>query len=127
MEDLFKDHHVALFCVNLGALILGLPLSLNVLRHLKGGLLNCAQSKFFHSIHRFFQVATNKSGRGVLRLLLIQQQINLICIPAICLQLLLFANPSINVPQVICLSIEIMHMIVTLNRVLGDTIVALGR
>ena len=81
----------------------------------------------FEIIYIIFQVATNKSGRGVLRLLLIQQQLNLICIPAICLQLMLFANPSIRVPQMICLSIEIMHVIVTVNRILSDNAVALGR
>ena len=38
MEDLFKDHNVALFCVILCSLMLGLPLAWNVLSHLKVGL-----------------------------------------------------------------------------------------
>ena len=35
MEVLFRDHHVALFCVSLGSLILGLPLAWNALWHLQ--------------------------------------------------------------------------------------------
>ena len=37
MKALFRDHHVALFCVCLCSLILGLPLVWNVLWHLKEG------------------------------------------------------------------------------------------
>ena len=35
MEELIRDHHVALFCVCLGSLILGLPLAWNILWHLR--------------------------------------------------------------------------------------------
>ena len=40
MEVLFKHHHVALFSVSLGSLILGLPLAWNALWHLQERLSN---------------------------------------------------------------------------------------
>ena len=80
-----------------------------------------------NNLGNLFQVATNQSGRGVLRLLRIQQQINLICVPAMCLQLALFANNPNHVPQWLCLSDQIMWTIVTLNRIISDTVLALGR
>ena len=40
MEDLFKEHNVALLCVSLVSLVFGLPLASNVLWHLKAGLSN---------------------------------------------------------------------------------------
>ena len=80
-----------------------------------------------NNLCNLFQVATNQSGRGVLRLLRIQQQINLICVPAMCLQLALFANNPNHVPQWLCLSDQIMWTIVTLNRIISDTVLALGR
>ena len=40
MEDLFKEHNVALLCIILGSLVFGLPLAGNVLWHLKAGLSN---------------------------------------------------------------------------------------
>ena len=35
MEGLFREHHLAIFCVILGFLISGIPLVWNVLWHLK--------------------------------------------------------------------------------------------
>ena len=40
MEDLFKEHNLALLCIILGSLVFGLPLAWNVLWHLKVGLSN---------------------------------------------------------------------------------------
>ena len=74
-----------------------------------------------------FQVATNAKGRGVLRLLLVQQQINLLCIPALCLQLFAMVNSSQQQPRVLCLILEILYNIVTVNRVVSDMAVSLGR
>ena len=129
MEDLFKEHNVALLCIILGSLVLGFPLSLNVLWHLKAGLSNDKVILFFLYIklYHLIQVATNQSGRGVLRLLLIQQQINMICVPAMCLQIFLFANLPIHTPQWLCMFDGIMWTIVALNRIISDAVVAVGR
>ena len=129
MEDLSMEHNVALLCIILGSLVLGFPLSLNVLWHLKAGLSNDKVILFFLYIklYHLIQVATNQSGRGVLRLLLIQHQINMICVPAMCLQIFLLANLPIHTPQWLCLFNEIMWTIVALNRIMNDAVVALGR
>ena len=155
MEVLFRDHYFALFSVHLGSLILGLPLAWNVLWHLKERFSNCKWSKYwylvsflseilwvhryfilimsivwtyiFHKITFAFQIASNARGRGVLRILLIQQQINLFCIPALCLQLIVLAYPSRNMPPLPCLILEIMFMIVASNHTVCDLAVALGR
>ena len=74
-----------------------------------------------------FQIATGASGRGVLRLLLIQQQINLLCIPAICLQLYIVAFPSAILPSFLCLILEVLLLIVSTNGTIGHITVALGR
>ena len=74
-----------------------------------------------------FQIATGARGRGVLRLLLIQQQINLFCIPAICLQLYIVAFPSVSLPPLLCFILEVLLLIVATNGTMGHITVALGR
>ena len=74
-----------------------------------------------------FQVASGARGRGVLRLLLVQQQIILFCIPAICLQLYIVVYPSAILPILPCLTLEILLMMVTTNGTIGHLTVALGR
>ena len=71
------------------------------------------------------QIATGARGRGVLRLLLIQQQIKLLCIPAICLQLYIVAFPSASLPPLLCLILEVLLLIE--NDTIGHITVALGR
>ena len=63
----------------------------------------------------------------MLRLLLIHQQINLLCIPALCIQLLMVANPSGNLPHLFCLLLEVIYTIVATNLLVSDMAVALGR
>ena len=74
-----------------------------------------------------FQIASTAKGRGVLRLLLIKHQINLLCIPAIFIQLLIAANQSGNIPSLLCFSLEIIDMIVTVNCFYSGFLVVLGR
>ena len=75
-----------------------------------------------------FQIASSAKGRGVLRLLLIQHQINLLCIPTLCLQFLVLGYPlHIHVPPLICLLLEILVTMVTTNRTVCNLAVALGR
>ena len=81
----------------------------------------------FTLILRIFQVATSARGRVVLRLLLMKHQINLLCIPALFIQLLIAANLSGNIPSLVCFSLEIIDMIVTVNCVFGGLLVVLGR
>ena len=76
---------------------------------------------------QFLQIATNAKGRGVLRLLLYHQQINLLCIPGIFLQILIVAFPSISMPSIVCYFLEILFLIVVTNRMVSDLTVALGR
>ena len=139
MAVVFSHHCAALFGVILGSLILGLPLAWNMLWHLKGSV--CQYDSLLLDIAKFpnmqatkwsgyifaFQIATGASGRGVLRLLLIQQQINLLCIPAICLQLYIVAFPSAILPSFLCLILEVLLLIVSTNGTIGHITVALGR
>ena len=76
-----------------------------------------------------FQIATDARGRGVLRLLLIQQQTNILCIPALCLQLFIVAYPSRSIPiaMPLCLILEILFMVVSTNRIVAHLTLALGR
>ena len=66
-------------------------------------------------------------GKGVRRLLLIQQQINLLCIPAILIQLTMVANPSRGGYPLICLILEVLYTIVAISRAVSDLAVASGR
>ena len=74
-----------------------------------------------------FQIASSAKGRGVLRLLLIQHQINLLCIPTLCLELLILAYPLRYMPGLLCISLEILVHIVTTNRTVFNLAVASGR
>ena len=145
MEVVFLHHSTALLCVILGSLILGLPLAWNILWHLKESLCQwlwfpwleiChfpnkpASGVNFSLVIAYFlglQIATGARGRGVLRLLLIRQQINLLCIPAICLQLCIVAFPSASLPPLLCLILEVLLLIVSTNGTIGHITIALGR
>ena len=62
-----------------------------------------------------------------MRLLLVQQQINLLCIPGVCFKFLIIAYPLRNMPLLLCSVFEILVMVVTINRTVGDLVVVLGR
>ena len=49
-EVLLRDHHVALFSVCFGSLVLGLPLAWNVLWHLKESKLRLVDFAFIYQI-----------------------------------------------------------------------------
>ena len=67
MGQLLAQHPTALSAACAASLVLGLPLSLNMLWHLR--------------------VATNASGRGVLRLLQLHCRLNLLCTLSLTAQL----------------------------------------
>ena len=56
-----------------------------------------------------------------------KHQINLLCIPALFIQLLIAANLCGNMPSLVCFSLEIIDMIVTVNCVFSGFLVVLGR
>ena len=74
-----------------------------------------------------FQVASNAKGRGVMRLLLTQHRIDMLCIPLICIQALITANQSWIQSLPICYSFEILAKVVITNVSFSDFSVALGR
>ena len=72
-------------------------------------------------------IETTARGRVVLRLLLMKHQINLLCIPALFIQLLIASNLCVNIPSLVCFSLEIIDMIITVNCVISGFLVVLGR
>ena len=74
-----------------------------------------------------FQVATNAKGRGVLRLLLLQQQIRLFSIPGLCMQLGILAYPSWQRLSFICVSYEVVTYVVTFHHLISSIAIASGR
>ena len=74
-----------------------------------------------------FQVASDARGRGVLRLLLLQQQVNLLGVPCICLQLVALAFPSAKRSLPLCFAFEIMAYLLTMHFNISSLAIALGR
>ena len=64
------------------SILLGLPLSVNMMWHL--------------------QVTNDNSGRGVLRLIRHHNYINLLCVPMICADLFILALPTEQLPLLMC-------------------------
>ena len=74
-----------------------------------------------------FQIATDDPGRGVLRLLLLQQQLNLLSIFALGIQLVAVLFPSMKMPLAVCFSFEIMSYAMGLHRNVSSLAIGLGR
>ena len=74
-----------------------------------------------------FQVATDAKGRGVLRLLLLQQQINILEVPVICAQLALLAFPDWRAPVAFCTIFDIITRFTLMVRYMSNFAIALGR
>ena len=74
-----------------------------------------------------FQVATNASGRGVLRLILQQKRLNLLEILVLCIQLLLLAFPTWEAPLMFCMLYETLARFVLAGRWMSSLAIALGR
>ena len=74
-----------------------------------------------------FQIATSAKGRGVLRLILYERRINLIAIPALCIQIFITAVPSKSRPHMLCVFLKLLTIIVATNRSVAEPAVALGR
>ena len=74
-----------------------------------------------------FQVATNSRGRGVLRLILQQQQINILLVLVIATQLVILAFPTWKAPKTFCVSFDIILRFVLIVRYLFNFTIASGR
>ena len=105
MGSFLSDHVGPLSAVCVASLILGLPLMVNALWHLR--------------------VSSNASGRGVLRLLKRQYCINLLGIPAILMELAVLAMPTESMPSSVCLYLEWTVGFVRSNHDLGGLGIAL--
>ena len=86
MEVLIREHYVALFCVNIGSLAMGLPLAWNTLWNLKERISKefkqLPATKSHYCIIRnlppnklFFSDSNRSKRERCLRLLLVQQQV----------------------------------------------------
>ena len=107
MGSLLVDLQAGLAAVGVASVFLGLPLIANIRWHL--------------------QVCSNASGRGVLRLIKLHHFINLLCVPAIVMELIILALPTTSMPALACLSLEWAVGFVRANRYLGGLAIALIR
>ena len=73
------------------------------------------------------QVATASRGRGVLRLILLRQHVNLLSAPALLLQLISILYPSIKTSAIICLAFELLTFIVASSGNITNLAISLGR
>ena len=89
------------------SLLLGLPLAWNMFWHLR--------------------VANSARGKGVLRLILQRQYLNMLCVPVLCIDLLILAWPSQEMPFLVCVFMECAVLCVWNNHYLGSLSIALGR
>ena len=137
MEVIFRDHRPVMAVICSSSLALGLPLAINMLSHLK---VLAKQSTYCANLpppcyvrlmhictHNAFQVATDAKGRGVLRLLLLQQQINILEVPVICAQLALLAFPEWRAPVAFCTVFDIITRFTLMVRYMSNFAIALGR
>ena len=72
-------------------------------------------------------MATNVSGRGVLRLIWLQQIINLLSIPMITMELIILAHPTTKFPILFCMWFEFICVFTWANRHFSSLFIALGR
>ena len=103
---LLSDYTITLVVICLVGLIFGTPLSANMLWNLR--------------------VATDASGRGVLRLILLQQRLNLLSAILICMELLILAFP-LGMPSIFCVPFESAVWFILVNRQLSSICIGLGR
>ena len=74
-----------------------------------------------------FQIANKSRGRGVQRLLLLAQRINLLGIPALAMLVFQAADPPESLAYITCFLVRMVTIILGTNRMLSEPTVALGR
>lgn len=107
MGQKLSDYQTSLSLVSICSIVLGVPLALNMLWHLR--------------------VANDSKGRGVIRLILLHHYINLLCAPVICINLVILATPSREMPSVVCALFEYAIDFAMTSRYVGSLTIALGR
>ena len=73
------------------------------------------------------RVATDASGRGVLRLIQLHQRLSILSVPAICVQLALLLVPELKLPSPLCMCFEGLLIFMRMNQHLGSFAIATGR
>ena len=66
-------------------------------------------------------------GQGVVNLVLLQMWLNLLCVPLLCMEVLLTVMPMEEFPGQLCVYFELMMALTAVNRHMGSVIVAVGR
>ena len=107
MGQLMEHHQLVLSAACFVSLALGFPLAVNMLWHL--------------------QVSTDVSGRGVIKLIRLNQGINLLCVPLIVSEMLILAWPLQNLPSAVCAAFEWTVGFMRANHLLSGLSVALCR
>ena len=105
--ELFRGQYTALAVVLLLSLVLGAPLSINKWWHLR--------------------VSSDRSGRGVIKLIQISYFMSLLSLPVILLDLLILLAPSQEIPQSGCVLLEWLMNFLLLQRFHGGLPIALAR
>ena len=107
MGQVMENHQIVLSVTCLVSLVLGFPLAINMLWHL--------------------QVSTDVSGRGVIKLIRLNQGINLLCVPLIVSEMLMVAWPLQHLPSALCVVFEWAVGFMRSNHLLSGLSVALCR
>ena len=107
MGQLLSEYQTPLSLVSVCSLVLGVPLALNMLWHLR--------------------VSNDSRGRGVVRLILLHQYINLLCAPVICTNLVILATPSREIHPLFCAFFEYGLDFAMTSRYVGSLVIAFGR
>ena len=104
---LLWGHHTILATVFIISLVLGVPLSINKWWHLR--------------------VSSDRSGRGVIKLIQINYFMSLLSVPVTLFDLFILLAPSQDIPRFACVSLEWSASFLIMQRFHGGLPIALGR
>ena len=107
VEELMSTHQYPLagFCMT--SLIFGILIATNMLVQLR--------------------VATEASGRGVLRCMRLHTWISLVCIPLICGDLAILAGSYKDLPPILCMPLDVLVPFMWSNMAFRGLTIAMGR
>ena len=107
LEELMSTHQYPFSALCITSIIFGILLATNMLGQL--------------------QVATEASGRGVLRCIRLHTWISLGCIPAICGDIALLTGSHKDLPPVLCGSLDVLTLFLWCNNSFRGLSIALSR
>ena len=107
LEELMSVHQYSLSAFCITSIIFGILLATNMLGQLR--------------------VATEASGRGVLRCIRLHTWISLACIPVICGDLAILAGSYKDLPPILCMPLDVLAPFVWSNMAFRGLTIALGR